>query len=194
MSEDGPLLPCGTPVGDLLERVADGEPLTPHQRGCPYCGAALAELRGLWEDLAELRGERVAVPPGLLAGVMRRARALPRRPPALPEVAGWRPGREVVAVLAGPRGVTRIAERVVLDVVRAAAADAVTGLRVLSAEAEAEAEPLAVRLRVAVPYGPSLPEAAARVRALTAARLEGQCGLGGAVVDVVVADILAGSR
>jgi hypothetical protein len=65
-------LPCGAPVGRLIEQVADGrggDP-TPHQQSCLHCQAALAEYDRLWAPVHQLAAEPVPVPDGLLEQVL----------------------------------------------------------------------------------------------------------------------------
>lgn len=102
-------LPCGAGLGDLLTQVADAElardPV--HQRSCPHCRAALAELMQLWEPVQALAAEDPRAPAGLLAGVMNRVRALAED--------AWH------AVLETDRGSTRVAAWVIGAIARVAA-------------------------------------------------------------------------
>ncbi|MDP8978052.1 MAG: hypothetical protein M3N17_05675 [Actinomycetota bacterium] len=68
-------LPCGTDVGRLVTQVADGEPGdVAHQRDCPHCQAALAELHELWDAAAGLAAEAVDASGRIDRVVMRRIR------------------------------------------------------------------------------------------------------------------------
>lgn len=74
----GSTLACGREVDGLLEQIADGRgsERDAHQRDCPHCQAALAELTALWQPVRALAAEPVQ-PPALLAeGVMRRVHQL----------------------------------------------------------------------------------------------------------------------
>lgn len=68
-------LPCGAAVDDLLEQVATGRgERDSHQRSCPHCGAALAELAALWAPVLAAASAHLPVVPGLAAGVMQLVR------------------------------------------------------------------------------------------------------------------------
>ncbi|MCW2583342.1 MAG: Asp23/Gls24 family envelope stress response protein, partial [Klenkia sp.] len=94
-------LACGCSLDDLLAQVADGaDPADPdHQRACPHCRAALAELAGLWAPVRELAETAPATPAGLDAKVMERVGAMATH--------AWH------AVLPETDGVTRVAAWVV---------------------------------------------------------------------------------
>ncbi len=174
MSDDRPVLTCGTAVEDLIAAARDGLAPTAHEATCPSCQAVLGELEPLRRRLGDLRAEPLAVPPGLAARVMRRVRALPR------------PARSH-AELAGPRGRTLIADGVVLDLAHGAAGR--TGAAVLGAELDFQGDRTRVRLRVVVPYGPDAHVVAERVRRAVAGTLARLAGLDGVQVDVEVADV-----
>lgn len=187
-------LPCGRPLGPLVEQVADRRPPTDpeHQATCRYCQAALAELDAVWSDVGELARRRVEVPPGLVAAAMRRIereRGRAARPPMAPR--GPRPRRpRGHAVLSSSRGETRIADGVV-GAIAGRAALAVTGVR--SARVEVRlgegGAGVAVALELTVALGPPLPELVTAVRAAVVAALEGLTGLSVTAVDVAVADV-----
>lgn len=102
-------LPCGRSVDPLVAQVADGAaPADPqHERSCPHCRAALAEIRAVWAPLQALAAEQVQAPRTVRALVMARIRNLPRNV--------W------YAVVEGERGTTFTAARVIGKVVRLAA-------------------------------------------------------------------------
>lgn len=70
----GGRLACGCEVDEVLEQAADGRvgQLTEHQRDCPACQAALAELSRLWEPVRRLAAKHVVVPAGFKAAVAHR--------------------------------------------------------------------------------------------------------------------------
>jgi len=102
-------LACGCSLDDLLAQVADGaDPADPeHQRACPHCRAALAELAELWAPVRTLEEEPPATPVGLDAKVMERVSAMATH--------AWH------AVVPERDGVTRVAAWVVAVVARRAA-------------------------------------------------------------------------
>lgn len=73
----GPVLPCGTPLDELLEVVAEpGVNPTPHMTSCPWCQEALAELTGTWAPVRAEAARPVPVPELLADAVIARLRAL----------------------------------------------------------------------------------------------------------------------
>jgi uncharacterized alkaline shock family protein YloU len=190
-------LPCGRALAPLVEQVAERTPPADpeHQAGCPYCGAALAELEALWSDVGELARERVEVPPGLVAAVMRRirrerdgedppARATGRRGP--------RPGRPGDhAVLRSPRGATRVADEVVAALAGRAAL-AVVGVSLPGrspVEAHFDGAAVALALELTVALGPPLPALIRAVRVGVIAEVEALTGLTVTAVNVAVVDL-----
>jgi hypothetical protein len=70
-----PPLPCGADLDALVAQVADGAPGDlAHLAVCPWCQAALAELRELWSLAGRLAAERVEAPARIDAVVMGRIR------------------------------------------------------------------------------------------------------------------------
>lgn len=71
-------LDCGARLADLIEQVADGRAAErgDHQRGCPYCRAALTELSLRWSPVAELADRQVTVPAGLHRAILARLRRM----------------------------------------------------------------------------------------------------------------------
>jgi uncharacterized alkaline shock family protein YloU len=190
-------LPCGVPVDELLDQVAlRRAPRDPvHQRSCPHCRAALAELDELWAPVHELADEEVHAPSGLLDSVMDRVRELSRNP--------W------YAVVPGATGGTRIAARVVGAVARLAAqavphvAVAVGRGRALpddSAQIAGEAGAAAtsiglagthvvVDIDIAVDYGAPIPWVARQVREHILRDLQRHTGLTTVEVNITVVDV-----
>lgn len=121
-------LACGCSLDELLAQVADGtDPADPdHQRACPHCRAALAELAELWAPVRTLE-EPPATPAGLDAKVMERVSAMATH--------AWH------AVVPETHGVTRVAAWVVAVVARRAA-QRVEGVR--SVRGQAAPPPAAV--------------------------------------------------
>ena len=200
VSGKGDLLPCGTSVDVLLVQVADGEVPRDgaHQRNCPHCRAALAELRELWTPVLELAAEEVRAPSGLLQAVMAQVREMSRN--------SW------TAVLQETAGQTRIAARVVGAVARLAAESvphvtlALGGGRVATptgaapdAGRVAGAEDatdvgiagshVVVDVQIAVDHGVPIPQVAEHVRQRIAAHIATQTGLTTTEVNVVVVDV-----
>jgi uncharacterized alkaline shock family protein YloU len=198
------VLPCGTPVDELLGQVAEGRPPrdAAHQQHCPHCRAALAELAELWAPVHELVAEDVRAPGELLEVVMARVRELSRNP--------WH------AIVAGSAGHTRIAARVVGAVARLAAesvphvalahgrgrdappsdelahrvhtaapgGDAGTDVGVAGTH-------VVVDVQITVDYGASIPEAARQIREQISRDLHHHTGLTTTEVNVRVVDLRA---
>lgn len=72
-------LPCGTDIGELIDRVADRRAPTAHQRHCRWCQTARADLVRAWDGVAALADEGIEVPPDFVRRVMHRVRAEARR-------------------------------------------------------------------------------------------------------------------
>ncbi len=109
---DAPRLECGANYDQLLAQVAERQ--TPHdkraahQRLCPHCRAAIAELEELWAPVSILTREHVSAPAGLVQAVMARVRELPRHP-------------SYALLAASDLGATRLAARVIGAIARRAA-------------------------------------------------------------------------
>jgi uncharacterized alkaline shock family protein YloU len=195
-------LPCGKPVDDLLTQVTDHMPPPDpaHQRSCPHCRAALAELEDLWAPVRDLAAEDVRAPAGLLQAVMAQIRDLSRN--------SWS------AVLDDPRGRTRIAARIVGAVARRAAESvphvtlALGGSRVAT-PTDTTADPAAIAgrhsetatdvgvagshvvvdVQIGVDYGAPMPQVAAVVRDRIARHIAERTGLITTEVNVTVVDV-----
>lgn len=191
-------LACGACVDDLLTQVTERTPARDpeHQRSCPHCRAALAELTGIWAPVNDLAAEDVRAPAGLLAAVMERVRALPRH--------SWH------AVILTDRGETRIAARVVGAVARLAAESvphvtlALGGGRtarehsleqIASAQAEAATDigvagtTVVVDVKVVVDTEARIPAVAQQVRTQIARHIAAFTGLTTAEVNITVVDV-----
>lgn len=191
-----PRLPCGADVEALLEQVADG--VVPdagtleHQRTCPFCGPALAELVTAWAPLDAL-DETPPTPRTLDASVMERV--------ATHAVHGWH------AVVADRTGRTRIGAWVVAVVARRAAAG-VAGVHTVSGRVlpggalpsdgpdhgrrDGDHPPVVVVLTVTVDAAVPIPPLVDRVRRLVARHVRVFTGLTALQVDVHVADVAGG--
>jgi uncharacterized alkaline shock family protein YloU len=190
------LLPCGASLDAFLAQVADRRPPRDpeHQRTCPHCRAALAELEQLWGPVHELADEPVKAPADLLATVMARIREISRNP--------W------YAVVPSATGGTRIAARVVGAVARLAAqsvpqVDVAIGRgRTVPADDDRTALDAAagvdvavvgthviVDLDITVDYGAAIPEVARQVRAAVLRDLQQHTGLTTTEVNVTVVDV-----
>jgi hypothetical protein len=114
----------------------------------PYCQAFLGRIRELWSDVRALANEPVRAPRGLLDEVIARVSG-----PA-----------GAVTLRDATRGHTQVSEAVVAGVARqiAQAMPAVAFASVLAHAAGPGA--VALRVRLVVAYGPSLPALAAAVR------------------------------
>jgi uncharacterized alkaline shock family protein YloU len=200
-------LPCGVQLDDLLRQVAEGVPASDatHQRGCPHCRAALAELTDLWAPVHGMADEDVCAPASLTRTIMERVRPMATH--------GWH------AVLTGTPGVTRIAAWVVAVIARRAAAGvpgvgSVRGqvtpppVSVRSTSAEmvrdgpsrsqraaaagvgAVGRRVVIRVDVTAPPGISLPALAQEIRRRVTADVTTMTGLSVEAVDVFVSDLV----
>ena len=185
-------LPCGRSRDGLLEQVADGAAVQrdAHQRSCPHCQAALGEYDRLFAPVRALAAEPVPVPDTVLAEVLRRVRG------AVPDAD--------YGVLTGPRGVTRVAGRVVSVTARVATEDVpgvraalarqepagATGPPVVEVESGVAGASAAVRVTVAADYGQDLHALAERIRAAVAQAVEEITGLHAVQIDITIDDVL----
>jgi uncharacterized alkaline shock family protein YloU len=197
-------LACGASVDEVLEQVADGEAdrLTEHQRHCPHCQAAIAELRALWAPVQEYARQPVTVPHRLRAAVLKQVDRL------VHDV--W------YTLQLTDTGAVRVAARVVAAVARDTAA-AVPGVRVaLGRSTDSRAAQLVARathrhrhphaavgvlgqtavvdLAVAVSYGERVHDVAYEVQRRVIAELQQNIGLQSVTVNVTVDDVLPKSR
>ena len=149
LSDPSERLPCGTKLGALITQVAEGAPAADpaHQAKCSYCQASLGRIRELWSDVRALADEPVRAPRGLLDEVIARV--------SVPAGA--------VTLRDATRGHTRVSEAVLAGVARriAQAMPAVAFGSVLAHAAGPGT--VALRVRLVVVYGPSLPVLAAAV-------------------------------
>jgi hypothetical protein len=143
-------LPCGTELTTLITRVADGVPAADpaHQAECPYCQASLGRIGEAWSDVRALANEPVRAPRGLLDEV----------------IAGLSGPSGAVILRDATRGRTRVSEAVLAGVARQIA-QAMPAVAFASVLAHAGGPgTVALRVRLVVAYGPSLPVLAAAVR------------------------------
>lgn len=194
-------LPCGTAIDGLFAQVTGDRPPRDHghQRTCPHCRAALAELQDLWTPVRELAAENLTAPASLLAAVMARVRELSRNT--------W------YAVLPGPRGETKVAARVVGVIARLAAERVPEVLLALgrgdlaSAAPGAEQSAAAVKgagaevgiagarvvvdVRIVLEYRVSIATVAAQIQRQIAQDLHDLAGVAPIEVNVAVVDVEA---
>ena len=192
-ADDSALLPCGRDAALVWDRAADGVAPDEHERGCPHCGAARADARGLDGLVHRLAGEPVAPPPSVLERVMDDVRAAVRT--------DLRP-HELIA-LPSPHGPARMS-RVAAAAVLRRTVDEMGGLRARSCRIEqvvdtsagvAQAGPgsvhaVDVRITVAARFGVDLAAVTARVRQMVAAAGEQTLGVPVRRVDIDVVDVV----
>jgi len=189
---------CGRDTAGLVTQVAEGatDRLDEHQRGCPYCQAALAEFDRLWAPVRAVTAHRPQAPAGLLDEALRSMRGIA----ADPEY-----GR-----IEGPRGRTRISARVVVALARHLAAR-VPGVRVALSRLVAAGEgpetalegapgpevaagvvgtSTVIAITLAADFGQDLVALGARIRATVEAGVRAQTGLEPVAVLVHVDDVL----
>lgn len=189
-------LPCGTEVAHILERVADRQEPTAHQRGCPYCTAAWDELADLWVGVRAYADEEVFVPDGFVMKVMRRVRAssaASRREvgghSSVARRRGWH------ALWRDELGELWIADRVVAAVVAQTLTEVEGferiagpgGIRVRVGRRE-----VIVEVRVVLVYGQSVVDIVAAVQERVSERVQEVTGLLVVSLDVVVTGFAAG--
>ncbi len=196
-AHDGDRLRCGAQIDDLIAQAAAGRAadLTPHQQGCAYCRAALAEYDRLWAPVRDLADQPVAPPDSIVQAALRRIRRVTQTP---------RYGQ-----LADAEGLTLIADRVVKITARVSA-EHVPGVRAaLSREldlspqrADVSAEPTAgvvagvagrstvIEITVAADYGQELHSLAQRIRTAVGGTVRSVTGLDPVEVTVVIDDVL----
>jgi len=181
MRIDHERLPCGTELASLVLEVADGQPPADrlHEEGCPYCQAALRDVRQGWGEVEALIREAVPIPAGLTAQIMAAVRALARR--------------AADSVLLGlPRGETRISHGVVGQTIQRLAA-AVPGVVFASAKPLAHEPPepgrLSVAIRLVVAFGPAIDTLADAVRQVVDRRIPRLTGAELGRIDITVVDV-----
>jgi|1185.fasta_scaffold266688_2 uncharacterized alkaline shock family protein YloU len=191
---DGERLPCGASLDRLVDQVTEGglPQDAEHQRRCPHCRAALAELRDSWASVQDLAADEVHAPAALLSAVMARVREVSRNP--------W------YAVFPGAQGGTRIAARVVGMVVGLAAESVPNvglavgrGRSVEPSAAGHDGEPgtrvgvaghfVAVDVKVVVDYGAPIAEVARQLRDRIRRELRRHTGLHTTEVNIEVVDV-----
>jgi len=201
-------LRCGVALDELIDQVADDRaPQDPaHQRGCPYCRAALSELHEIWAPVASLIDEPIEAPPSLLGSVMERVGALAANnwhavvpdPPGRTSTAAW-----VIAVIArraaaAVPGVIAVTGRVAPPVV-VLDSDASTGLvaepvptsrqQDLAAGTGVAGATVVVSLVLTADGTQPLQVLAQRVREQVIAHVRELAGLAVVEVDVLVEDV-----
>jgi uncharacterized alkaline shock family protein YloU len=176
------VLACGTPLETLIDQVAEhGTPVdAAHQASCPYCQAARVALGEAWGEVLAFARHPVPVPAGLTERIISRIRELIAR-------------IEHAVVLIGARGETRVSERVIGRVARAAALT-VPGV-VLPSAMRIDIDPsdrsrVRLGLRLVIAFGPSIDALTRRVRGQVSARVGAQTGARVTAVDIVVEDIV----
>jgi uncharacterized alkaline shock family protein YloU len=176
------VLACGRSLETLIERVIEDHPTADadHQASCPYCQIALRALAEAWGEVEAFARQPVPVPVGLTERIMSRVRALVARMPD-------------AVILIGARGQTRVSERVIGRVARAAALT-VPGVVLPSARRVGvdSRDPRRVRLdmRLVIAFGPSIDALAQAVRARVSACVNAQTGARVDAIDLVVDDVV----
>lgn len=187
-------LECGADYDELVAQVAERRAPVPeqavHQRGCPHCRAAIAELQELWAPVAALAHSHVRAPAGLVQAVMARVRELPRHP-------------SYALVGAGGRGSTRVATRVIGAIARRAALQ-VPGVSAALGSSRAPQEGamsntgtsvgvsgghVVIEVSLQVAPGTVIPAVAAQVRRAVIERIAALTDLTVTAVDVAVLDL-----
>jgi uncharacterized alkaline shock family protein YloU len=194
-------LACGTKLASLVDQVADRLPpeRPEHQETCPHCQSTLQEINQLWSHVRELAREEITIPGGIVEQVIHRIveelRALGRLVPLDAVV----PRMVRHALLHGPSGTTRIADRVVAKLIARLVLD-LPNVRSLgragrAIDVQITGLEVAVDLRLIVSYGSRIPDVAAKVRAAVIRRVEALTGLEVGEVNIAVEGVeVAGAR
>lgn len=202
-------LPCGAELAALIDQVAEGLPpeRSGHQQGCRQCRAALGELEQLWGVVREVAREDIFRPPGLVESVVRRIRSELRALGQLVPLESVVPRLVRHALLAGPGGVTRIADTVVARLVARVVRDApgvyALSVRGMSAVSGSSPGRLAARgvtvavdgrrvdvhIRIVIEYGKRVPVVSAAVRDRVACLVERVTGLEPGQIDIAIEDV-----
>jgi uncharacterized alkaline shock family protein YloU len=188
-------LVCGTRLASLVDQVADGVPpeRPEHQETCPHCQASLQEINQLWSHVRDLTREEIAVPSGIVERVIRRIveelRALGR----LVTVEAVVPRLVRHALLQGPRGTTRIADRVVAKLIARLVLD-LPSVRSLgqagrAIDVEITGLEVTIDLRLILAYGRRIPDVAAQARATVIRKVEALTGLEVRQVNIAVENV-----
>lgn len=178
-------LPCGADLEELTAQVVERTaPIDPeHQAGCPYCRAAIAELRSLWSPVHALAEEEITPPADLVERVLDQIHEL--------DYSGGR------AVITADDGDTTIAVRVVAVIARKAA-DGVNGTLLAMSRASAAVEvgaigrSVVVRLDLIAALGVHLPSLSAQIRRAVQEHVAVLTGLSVVAVDVSVVEVAEG--
>lgn len=189
-------LDCGVELGVLVDQVAESlPPVDPdHQVHCRHCRAALAELEPLWGQVRELAREEISVPATLIAVVMRAVR---RRPGEGTETL---PLEDVVprlvrhALLLDERGVLKIADSVIAQVVSRAAlaTPGVCSIDRPGLTVEVDGNLVSAQLGLVIDFGWVIPEVVAAARSRVADAVRRMTGLETIRIAITVAEIGAG--
>ena len=150
LSDPSERLPCGAKLAALITQIAEGTPAADpaHQAECPHCRVSLGRIGELWSDVRALADAPVRTPRALLDEVMARVSA---------------PGG-AVTLRDATGGQTEVSEAVLAGVARRIA-QAMPAVAFASVVAHAAGPgTVALRVRLVVAYGPSLPVLAAAVR------------------------------
>lgn len=172
-------LACGRDADAVLDQVAEGRAgaRDEHQRDCPHCQAALGEYDRLWAPVRDAAAAPVTVPDSVVRTALGRIRAAMSRPD--------------YGLIESPRGVTRIAARVVVAAARRGA-QGVPGVRVaLSKEVAAgvAGTSTAIQITLAADYGTDLVALAEQVRAAVTDTVRRLTDLEPSDVTVIIDDV-----
>lgn len=178
-------LPCGTDLDALTVQVVERRPPPDpvHQAECPYCRAAIAELRTLWSPVHALAEEEVSAPADLVTRVLDQIQEL-----------DYTGGRSVIA---GEQGDTAIAVRVIAAIARKAA-DGVDGTLLAISRARSAVEvgavgrSVVVQLDLVAALDVHLPSLGAQIQRAVSEHVAALTGLTVVAVDVTVAEVAEG--
>lgn len=171
MTDPEQRLPCGTDQSALLEHIADDTPLPEHSATCPYCQAALAELRTSWATVRTATTVPTPPPAGLVSRVMSR-------------VAAERGAGAGSMRRSDQRGTLRIDARAVVTLARVAALT-VPGVQVRAGIFD----DARLTLELALHRGAAFSEIEPMTRARVIAELSRSIGLPPPPVDIRIVDV-----
>lgn len=180
---DAPIeaLACGRDAASVWDDATAGA-LDGHERGCPHCGAAIADAHRLGAVVHRLAAQPVEPPASVMDRVMGAVLAELRPPDLLP--------------LASPHGPAALSRAAAASVLRHVV-DRMAGVRARSCRIEQVGEPdprtggaaTEVAITVTARFGIDLASAAARVRQMVIAAGEQALGVPVRRVDIEVVDV-----
>jgi uncharacterized alkaline shock family protein YloU len=174
MTDPADLLPCGRQRSSLYDHLA-ADALDEHERICPHCRRAAADLAPVHRATILLRREPADPPAGFVEAIMTRIRAEARR-------------RHHLRLPADAPMRLSISEHAAAAVL-ATAADEVFGVAVRGCRFPDSADPTHVKISIALSYSTPAPQTAERVRRRIRVAARDQLGLNLQTIDITIEDL-----